>query len=721
MNTQPKVSVIVPVYNAEKYLPECLDSLIHQTLKEIEIICVDDGSTDGSVEIVKAYQEKDGRISLLHQQHEFAGAARNRGMDAGKGEYIAFLDADDFYALDGLEKLYEKAVEHDLDMIKGSSWLMNMKTGETATTRYYSHGGFDLKNQVVNFKMAPQKCLDLRDVAWNGLYRRSLIQEKGLRFNNLQCVNDRSFFIACVLNFQRIMVVDTFLTTYRTHLSESLVGIRHQKFECQIASYYIIKDIARKAGVSKLMMQRILQGELKQIFAWHDMFTAQSVDMCHVEDVISQFVKELDVSDVGEDHVRNFPWAHTFERMRQRAKIVYATELPDIKISVIIPCYNSVAYLCECLDSVLGQNFREFEIICIDDGSSDATLDMLREYARRDCRMVVLQQNHGYAGRARNLGMEHARGDYFTFIDSDDKIQPGFLKELYDEAQKHQADVVVTKRATWDGKRRAVPPGNYAGDHLIPQHKPFSTDDYPDYILTFTTGAPGGKLFSKAFIEAENLTYPPLPRSEDFFFVLGAVVYARRVVLVNTCKYLYRTNNINSLESTKDRTPMLFWDATLQFKDELIRRGYFDRIKRSWNTSMLVRFSYNLGTVKQYESYQAIFEKLREIKDTEIELENHPREYFFETSKYDEVKQMLAFDVGSDYLLAEVKRLQKQVNRLNWEMRKNEKSARVGRMVLYLPRLIKRGVNCVKNNGVVITAEKAWLKIKFFVKKRLIK
>lgn len=92
----PKISIIIPVYNAEKYLYDCLDSLINQTLKNTEIICIDDGSTDNSYEILCEYAAKDNRFIILQQENKGAGAARNKGMEIAKGEFLAFLDADDF-------------------------------------------------------------------------------------------------------------------------------------------------------------------------------------------------------------------------------------------------------------------------------------------------------------------------------------------------------------------------------------------------------------------------------------------------------------------------------------------------------------------------------------------------------------------------------------------------------------------------------------------------
>ena len=108
----PKVSVIIPVYNAEKYLRQCLDSVVNQTLREIEIICVDDGSTDGSLAILQEYAANDARIKVLTQKNQYAGVARNNGMAAAQGKYFAFLDADDYYDLNALMVMFQRMEEN---------------------------------------------------------------------------------------------------------------------------------------------------------------------------------------------------------------------------------------------------------------------------------------------------------------------------------------------------------------------------------------------------------------------------------------------------------------------------------------------------------------------------------------------------------------------------------------------------------------------------------
>ena len=130
MNENIKVSVIIPVHNSAQYLTKCIESMLNQTLKEIEIICVDDGSTDESLAIIKNYKKLDSRIKILTQENKYAGVARNNGMEIAKGEYLFFLDSDDFSSDTLLEKVYFKGKDNRyLCNIMKKRILTQMQTG----------------------------------------------------------------------------------------------------------------------------------------------------------------------------------------------------------------------------------------------------------------------------------------------------------------------------------------------------------------------------------------------------------------------------------------------------------------------------------------------------------------------------------------------------------------------------------------------------------------
>ena len=126
----PKVSIVIPVYNVEKYLRQCLDSVVNQTLQDIEIICVNDGSKDSSLQIMHEYQAKDPRIKIIDKENSGYGASMNRGFDAATGEYLGIVESDDYAEPDMFEKLYAVAKADDLDVVKSGFFYYYSKPEE---------------------------------------------------------------------------------------------------------------------------------------------------------------------------------------------------------------------------------------------------------------------------------------------------------------------------------------------------------------------------------------------------------------------------------------------------------------------------------------------------------------------------------------------------------------------------------------------------------------
>ena len=150
-----KVSVIIPIFNVEKYLKKSLDSVVNQTLKEIEIIAIDDGSTDNSLNILKEYQNTDDRIIIFEQENKGPGEARNLALNHVKGEYVFFLDSDDWIELNTLEKLYNNAIENNCDLVLFDS-IEHLPNDELKPRRFFILD--NLKNQVFNFESEKKNC-----------------------------------------------------------------------------------------------------------------------------------------------------------------------------------------------------------------------------------------------------------------------------------------------------------------------------------------------------------------------------------------------------------------------------------------------------------------------------------------------------------------------------------------------------------------------------------
>lgn len=175
------VSVIIPVYNAEKYLCDCVDSVLAQTYTELEILLIDDGSKDASGNICDEYAAKDSRIRVIHKQNGGASTARNAGLDAAKGDYIYFVDSDDYIAEDTVEKLLGKAGESEADLVFFDAYSLTANSGELSTAnyshkvRYETGAGYPMLLEMVKNK-------EFRVVVYLFFIKKELLDKTLLRF-----------------------------------------------------------------------------------------------------------------------------------------------------------------------------------------------------------------------------------------------------------------------------------------------------------------------------------------------------------------------------------------------------------------------------------------------------------------------------------------------------------------------------------------------------------
>lgn len=178
MNEWCKVSVLVPVYNVEKYLRECLDSLVAQTLPEIEFICIDDGSTDSCGEMLDVYAAWDDRFRVIHKENSGYGASMNVGLRAARGEYIGIVEPDDFADPDMFRVLYKAAHEHRVDVVKSNYWeVMNGKSRFVEVLCDHAYG------RVICPRKEEEKFFTEPPTIWSCIYRREFLREQDIWFN----------------------------------------------------------------------------------------------------------------------------------------------------------------------------------------------------------------------------------------------------------------------------------------------------------------------------------------------------------------------------------------------------------------------------------------------------------------------------------------------------------------------------------------------------------
>lgn len=275
MNSSPDISIIIPVYNVEKYLRECLNSIVNQTFKNIEVICINDGSTDRSLEILREYEQKDDRFVVISQENKGVSAARNTGIDRAKGEYIMFVDSDDWIANNACERVYNTAKAKNCDILLFSHYKF--------TNYSYTSDGrlLDLyiasQGQCITFEQFSEFIILSPCESWGKLYRTDFIKQNKLQFPmQIQFGEDRVFYLEACIKAKSICVLFEHLYYYRFDSNGSLVhnsktSLPHL-YKMHIAIKHIIDfaNIERKDIVYSQCLNRTIRAYLWQWYSIHN-------------------------------------------------------------------------------------------------------------------------------------------------------------------------------------------------------------------------------------------------------------------------------------------------------------------------------------------------------------------------------------------------------------------------------------------------------------------
>lgn len=411
------ISIIVPIYNVEEYLKECLDSIQKQTYQNYDCIMINDGSTDSSREIAETYLV-DSRFRLINQDNQGLSAARNTGLRYLKEEssFVAFVDSDDYLNPLFLEKL-EEQISEDVDIIEGS--IQSFKEGI-----YYNLLQIHQDKLVlttVEEKLEQLWFQGVRISVFPKLYRKSLL-------------NDNFFPQGFI--FEDLAVIPELVT-----LSKKWVKIR------DVLYYYRIRDnsITTKSFSEKnLDIFKILE-KFDLFFVDADLNVKLWAERLKYGQLNHQYQ-----TTVLEDNPYASKYQEKLEKLMLKIKKYEKREVTGELISIIISVSNTESYLRQCLDSLLNQTYISFEVILLNNGSTDSSASICQEYAEKDSRFKYFETEQDSISSSYNLGIEASKGSYITFIKSDDWVDSDYLELLYATMIEEKADIVVSTYKTFN-------------------------------------------------------------------------------------------------------------------------------------------------------------------------------------------------------------------------------------------------------------------------------
>lgn len=348
--------------------------------------------------------------------------------------------------------------------------------------------------------------------------------------------------------------------------------------------------------------------------------------------------------------------------------------MEQIKVSVIMPFHNAEAYIKETMASILAQTLKEIEIICVDDGSEDATYSILQEYAKKDARLLAISQEKSNAGVARNRGLREARGKYLLFLDSDDLFEPDLLEKMYEACEGDQADLCVCDADQYDTqKKERIEKPQYLRRECIPEQLPFSRETIGKYILYFTTSVPWNKMVRREFIEEEGICFQDIPRANDQFFSIMALVLAKRITIVWEKGVHYRIKQTDNLTTRFSETPLCSFDALLKVKNTLEQKGLLEEenLRCALDNKILNLMIYSLHIQNDIEGFKQLYRRFMEGGLTQLGFVPREESYYFKKLEYRNLKYLLS-STYEEYLLLKCVEYRDTISRKNAQIKKKE-------------------------------------------------
>ena len=700
-----KVSVVIPIYNVEKYIEECLCSVIGQTLKDIEIICVNDGTDDDSMQIIGKYSAKDERIRIVDKENGGLSSARNAGINVALGEYIYFLDSDDYILNNTLEILYEEARDNELDIIYFDADAF-YEDKELIKTHGHYRTYYRRPEAFSNVVSGPELFASMENAGWYRpsaclqMIRREFLHGTGVMFYEGIVHEDQLYTFQTILKAERVKHIATpfYMRRVRgdsimTGESELVSSYGYYKALCGCRSFaekqdYSHADLVRAVEKRLHGLQNLAAGAIKNTpydKLIPEMNSAVKIPLTYAQQIDYNLTVGRLVEEKQKRRAKELKLKKQYEKsnndIRRSAAFRIGSKLTFIPgkmikglryvrdkglvctvnsigrklsgnkrnlspnkicVSVIIPMYNAEKSIRDCLDGLIGQTLKSIEIICVNDGSTDSTPEIIREYADKDSRIRIVDQKNSGAGIARNHGMEIAKGEYFLFLDADDMFADNLCEEAYYKAKYDRADIVLFQAYRYNVSLNKLENMDWVlRTKYVPSRIPFSASMTDGKMYQITSACPWSKLFRADFVRKNQLYFQDTKNANDVFFVRTALALAKRMTILKKRLVTYRYNDGGSTQSGKSKAPLEFYKAFKALKEELVKRGIYSSMEKTFVNMAIKETLFNYETAGTDEAKQLIRDKMVSEGNEFFEFHNHSKSFYYDERIYEEYLEKL--------------------------------------------------------------------------------
>ena len=414
----------MPVFNDGNMLEKSIASFINQTLTDIELICVNDGSTDNSLEVLNDYAKQYDSIRVLSQENQGSGKARNYGISQAQGEYIGFLDADDFFIDDdALEKLYDVAKQNDALMVSGNIKLVDDDG---------NYSPFIYLDYFTDYGVIPPEEYGIPWSFYKNIYRKDFLQDNNIIFPDLLRGQDPVFLAEILSKVDKVFTVPTDVYAYYYIDGAQQCNTFRKRFD-HMMHYKMVFDY-----MSDSKFDEIRHIYLTEFLGFFNMLGEDAA-----EDLLAScreiFKDDPDMLEKSEEYF--YLTYQDNPRFNDLINEIKNKSYP--RITIISKIKNSERYLEKSLKNLLSQKFDDFELICINDNSTDNSLRILKKIAKNDSRVRIIDNESRDYISAYRKALDMSRGDYVLFFNPSFRISLYILTDLYKSVIINEADVVM--------------------------------------------------------------------------------------------------------------------------------------------------------------------------------------------------------------------------------------------------------------------------------------
>lgn len=462
----PKFSVIIPIYNTGEFLRECLDSAANQTFKDIEIIGVDDGSTDGSGKILDEYASKDKRIIIIHQENQGMSCARNRGMAIAKGEYITFLDSDDYWREDTLQILHNRLSKDDFDMLFFGGINFDNQSRELQEVNAYQFDYLppDFDCEIFSYRDCEDFITKIAVSPWSKCYKREFLRQNKIIFPPHLFFEDNLFFVQALLTAKRCGICKEILYFRRIH-PESVTQNWNKYFDDYITICQKVIDYVNESPADEAIKQQYFNAYSRRPKIVYNRFDAANQEKYGV-------------------HLK------TFEEYNEMKK-----KKPTL--SIITICYNIKDEIERTCKSIVNQTWQDFEWIVVDGGSTDGTVEVLKKY--QDRMSVFISEPDKGLYNAMNKGIVHAKGEWLNFMNGGDEYAVTDALERVFDGKSYECNILQAE------EERFNPDGTLF--HIWNYKKPIDKYTFLKYSMAHQSAFYRRSLFEKYGLYDESYKF----------------------------------------------------------------------------------------------------------------------------------------------------------------------------------------------------------------------